>query len=218
MPKNILAILLLLFCLSCIENKTAKSVSDSNQNNQIATEAKKSDLSSQSEGVTEPEKIKERLPDGEFDKYFLSINNSKVSLCCLDAIYNPIGNLTENNISNLLPDYKITTETDENSIRTIFTKGKNSISIVKWQSEYSNDFEIFLGKGQFIDSNIQLKKGIKIGMTKRDFLNCFFHFSDSTINKVKQVSACKDERGEVYTKYKFKSDTLSMIKFGEWVE
>ncbi len=210
----------MLFCLSCKDHKTTNSGADSDQKQQIYTETIKSDLLiiTEPEIEPEPEKVKESIPDGEFDKYFLSIKDSIVSLCCLESLYNPLGYITKNDISRLLPDYEIITKTEDNLRKTIFTKGNNSVCLVRWQSEYSNDYEIGLGKGQLTDSKIRLTKGIKIGMAKKDFINYFFQFSDSTINKINRISACEDPRGETFTQYLFTNDTLSIIKFGEWEE
>ncbi len=193
-------------------------VLNSDQNKQIITGTGKTELLTNPEIVTEFEKIKEVVPEGEFEKYFLSIHDSIVSLCCLESIYNPFGKLTQSDISSILLDYEISKENEDNLQKTIFKKGDNSVSLVNWESEYSNDSEIFLGKGKLSDSGIQLKSGIKIGMSKGDFLKRFFQFSDSTINKIKQVSVCQDERAETFTSYLFTNDTLSMIKFGEWEE
>ncbi|WP_147377099.1 hypothetical protein [Mangrovibacterium diazotrophicum] len=164
------------------------------------------------------EKIKENPPEGEFNRYFLAFKDSTVSLCCLDELYNPFGFLIEHDISSYLTGYEITKVTEGGSKTIIFSKDKDTVRLVKWKSEYSDHLELFLGKGQVTNPHIRLKSGIKIGMNKTELINYYFQFTDSTINKINQISVCKDERGDNYTKYKFKNDTLSIITFGDWEE
>ncbi len=160
----------------------------------------------------------DNVPEGEFDRYFLAFKDSTVSLCCLDELYNPFGLLIERDISGYLTDYEISYETEGESKTIVFSKNQNMVRLVKWKSEYSDHFELFLGKGQLTDHDLRLLNGIKIGMTKTEFINRYFQFADSTIKKINQVSVCLDERGDSYTKYKFENDTLSRINFGEWEE
>ena len=154
--------------------------------------------------------------EGEFDNYFLDFKDSTLSLCCLDELYNPFGFLTKRDIAGYLSDYEITLKTEGESETIIFSKDQNKVRLVRWKSEYSDRIELFLGKGQFNDPKLKLNNGIKIGMAKKEFINCYFQFPDSTISKINRVSVCQDERGENFTQYKFEKDTLSIIKFGEW--
>ncbi len=218
MQKNILLIFLLLIFISCNQNKSTKS-SDNTVNNENLSKAQENREDINNEFNQKSESKIENSTNEAFDKYFMSIEDSIVSLCCVDKLYNPFGTFNEKDISGYLPTYSITKTKEDNSKTTIFKKGNDSVSIVIWKSEYAeNDFETFLGKGQLTDINIQLNNGIKIGMSKTKFMDNFFQFPDSIINKLNQISVCLDERGDSFTKYKFDNDTLSIIKFGEWEE
>ena len=216
MQKTIILISILLLFIGCKEKKSKKSLDEAALYKTAIIE--KEEL--QNENVTtaslKSEKIKENVPEGEFDRYFLAFKDSTVSLCCLDELYNPFGFLMVNDISSNLTGYEITKMTEGESKTIIFSKDQDTVRLVKWKSEYSDHFELFLGKGRITNPHIRLKNGTKIGMTKTEFINYYFQFADSTINKINQVSVCQDERGENFTKYKFENDTLSIIKFGEW--
>ncbi len=202
---------------SCQEKKTKKTLTETTQNKSIIINNKESEEIADKQLISKAEKEKDSAED--FDKYFTSFNDSVVSLCCMDKLYNPFGFLSESSIKKYLPNFIVTKRTEEDSKITIFKNGKDSVSLVNWKDTYSeNNTEIFLGKGQLTDKNIQLRYGIKIGMTKQEFMDNFFQFSDSIINRINIVSVCQDERGDSFTKYKFNNDTLSIIKFGEWEE
>ncbi|GJM62912.1 hypothetical protein [Persicobacter diffluens] len=218
MQKNILCVAVLLIFIGCEENRQAKSLNDIAS---IKTEInKKRELSidKTQAAPSKYKKIKERVPEGECDRYFLAFKDSTVSLCCLEELYNPFGLLIESDISGYLSDYEISYETGGESKTIVFSKNQNMVRLVKWKSEYSDHFELFLGKGQLTDNDLTLLNEIKIGMTKTEFINRYFQFADSTIKKINQVSVCLDERGDSYTKYKFENDTLSRINFGVWEE
>jgi hypothetical protein len=218
MQKNILYIVILLLFIGCKEKKRTESLNDTAPNKTERIEKKELNVEKVLAAPSKSKKIKENVPEGEFDRYFMAFKDSTFSLCCLDELYNPFGLLIESEISSYLTDYEITYETEGESKTIVFSKNKNMVRLVKWKSEYSDRFDLFLGKGQLTDPDLILKKGIKIGITKTEFIHRYFQFADSTIKKINQISVCQDERGDSYTKYIFENDTLSRIKFGEWEE
>ena len=204
--------------ISCNRKKSTQSSNHKVYNVSVSmADEKQKNLNTKSNPKSERQK--DNSINESFDEYFMTIKDSTVSLCCLEKLYNPFGSISTKDISSILPTYSVTKSQDDNSERTFFKKDENLVSIVNWKSEYSeNDYEVFLGEGKLTDKNINLKNGLKIGMSKSEFMVNYLHFPDSIINKLNQVSVCQDERGNSFTKYKFTNDTLSIIKFGEWDE
>ena len=219
MKQKLLIILLLTFSIGC-KQKAPYSTSDNNSS--LETTFKIDSLKNTLvEPVDDKPILKENIKSEkvEFDKYLTSFKDSTVSLCCLQELYNPFGELTPKRIKSYLKEYSISKESDGGSEKDIFKKDSSLVTLVNYKAEYSeNVYELFLGKGILYDSSIELDNGIKIGISKQKFMTTFFQFSDTIINNLNQVSVCQDERGSSFTKYKFKNDKLVHIKFGEWDE
>ncbi|TMM51515.1 hypothetical protein FEE95_21750 [Maribacter algarum] len=64
-----------------------------------------------------------------------------------------------------------------------------------------------------LDSTVLLQNGIRIGMDKKELLDKFFIYSEKIAFSLAQISVCEDERGELYTKYKFVDRKLTEIEF-----
>ena len=108
----------------------------------------------------------------KFSNYLLTFNDSNLSICCEDFLYNPIMDFDSVNI----------------------------------------------GKKKIVDSSIELTHGIKVGMDKHILLDKFFIYSDEIGSKLNQIAVCEDERGELYTKYKFVDGKLTEIEFESLTE
>ncbi|MCY1635497.1 hypothetical protein [Marinifilum sp. D737] len=210
-------VLLLIFFCECSQ-KCEKNTNKLNIEDKVRTKAQAMKvISTVPEKNDRTEKEIEESDSVYFDKYLMSIKDSIVSLCCQDELYNPFGELNKSKVKSYLKDYSYSKESESN--KDIFRNDSNLVSIVTYKAEYAEDvYEVFLGKGILYDKSLELNNGIKIGMSKKTFMDKFFHFPDSVINNLNQVSACEDERGDSFTKYKFKDNQLIYIKFGEWNE
>ncbi len=145
--------------------------------------------------------------------YMLSYQNSVLSLIH-ETLFNPMESVNLGYISSVLPDYELRIDRTETGETDTFSKGKSFVKIIEWNNPNNDEIETYLYKGLIIDKMIKFPIGVQIGMNKRDFMSIFFNYSDRILDELKQVSACQDDRGEFYTKYKFSDDKLIEIEFG----
>jgi hypothetical protein len=114
-------------------------------------------------------------------------------------------------LSNFRDKYKDFTMTKEvfsvqGEPDTVFTfaKGKDTVKI------YHTPTELGLSKLALTTSQIKLKRGIKNGMTKRDFYKAFEPL-DTVRNQRDKITIMGSEES---LEFLFRQDTLSVIRFG----
>ena len=151
--------------------------------------------------------------ENKYDLYMLSYQDSVLSLIH-ENLFNPMKSVNLGYISSVLPDYELRVDRTETGETDTFSKEKSFVKIIEWNNPNNDEIETYLYKGLITDKTIKFPIGVQIGMNKRDFMAIFFNCSDKMLNELKQVSACQDDRGEFYTKYKFNNDKLMEIEFG----
>jgi hypothetical protein len=150
----------------------------------------------------------------KFGDYFLTYNGTNLSLCCQFELHNPFGGLDNSTIKTYLTDFELKIDTTEYSYDFIYTKNNSSFRIVELRPEKSGEEGSFIGKGKLLDGSVTLPNGIKIGMDKKDLLDKYFVYPEKLIDSLIQIAVCEDERGELFTKYKFDNGQLIEIEFG----
>lgn len=150
----------------------------------------------------------------KFGDYFLNYNRTNISLCCQLELHNPLEGLDNKTIKSYLTDFEYKTDTTEYAYSYIYSKGNSIFKVVELRPEKSGEKGSFISQGKLVDSSVTLSNGIKIGMDKKGLLNKYFIYPKKMIDSLKQIAVCEDERGELFTKYKFTDGKLSEIEFG----
>lgn len=219
---KIITIVLCVITITSCKNKRAENKKESQ------TEIPKKKSADNSGTYAQKEKIIETTSDSqipslidiqkelklEWGDYIVRFNDSILSLCNEQNLYNPFLSFDQEEVSKYLTNYEIKIDTINIYKDIIFSKDNSSIRISHWESEQNGRIEIYLGKGTLKDTSVTLPNGIKIGMEKENFLSKHFITPNYVKNELKRISICPDERGEIYTKYHFDKGKLSEIEFG----
>ncbi|WP_108805516.1 hypothetical protein [Aquimarina sp. Aq107] len=219
--RFLILILSLILTIGCKNDKTKavqfekQSTTSKSNLNEGKTELKSEKINSE-KIITENEDLidLEKESKIKFGDYFLTYNKTNISLCCKLELHNPLDGLDSKTIKTFLTDYKFRKDTTEYAYNYIYSKGNSIFKIVELRPEKSGENATFIGQGKLVDDSITLSNGIKIGMDKNDFLDKYFVYSKEAIDSLSQVAVCEDERGELFTKYKFEDGKLIEIEFG----
>lgn len=144
-------------------------------------------------------------------EYMIGFNEKKTILTLLDykGLFNPFIENLENVFSQYIK------EIDTNKVS--YMKKNSIINLNYYKNERNGNLEKYIS-GILLDSHIQFKNNIQIGMSKKEFLKKFFVLNNREIENLKQISVVQDERGELNTQYRFNKGKLFAISFGNYDE
>ena len=214
--KLLILFLSLIFTIGCKNDKTkADQIEKQTTPSESSLTEKRTELKSE-KVITENEDLIdiEKESKIKFGDYFLTYNGTNISLCCQLELHNPLEGVDHKTIKNYLTDFEFKTDTTEYAYNYIYSKGNSIFKIVELRPEKSGEEGTFIGRGNLVDNSVTLSKGIKIGMDKKDLLDKYFVYTEKTADSLNQIAVCEDERGELFTKYKFKDGKLTEIEFG----
>ncbi len=155
----------------------------------------------------------------KFGDYFISYHNGILSLCCFDDLAYPFGGNEKNDIEKYCINctdstYKIEIN-DRLHDRTKLTNNTSELTLFSYSHE-DGYTEYYLEDSSYFNTpTVQLENGLQIGMSKKAVFDKYFTSSyDSIFSSLELIAVCPDERGELYTQYRFAEDTLNSIIFG----
>ncbi|MEO1051446.1 MAG: hypothetical protein AAFX87_12525 [Bacteroidota bacterium] len=155
----------------------------------------------------------------EFGDYFIDYNNGILSLCCMEALAYPFGSNQKHSIQKYCKDCLDSTyqmgSNDERHDRTRLSSNTCDLTIFSFTHE-DGYVEYYLEDSSYYNSpSVKLNNGLKIGTSKMEVYSKYFTSSnDSIYNGLELIAVCPDERGELFTQYRFLNDTLNSIIFG----
>jgi len=175
--------------------------------------------------LKEPQATKSNLIDidkglkEKFGDYFIGYNNGILSLCCFDDLAYPFGGNEKHEIQKYCINctdstYKIEIN-DGLHDRAKLYNSTSKLTLFSYSHE-DGFTEFYLEDSSYFNTpTVQLKNGLKIGMSKKAVFDKYFTSSnDSILSSLELIAVCPDERGELYTQYRFAEDTLNSIIWG----
>lgn len=144
---------------------------------------------------------------------------TEITIIDEDYVWLPLetGDLTWQNIIMELPKpYSIKKEPIENQlaahqIDTLITITRENL----WLKFYQAPDDILLVNGAISDGSVSLKKGVKVGISKADFISQFDKLS--TINAVPDIIKVRSKAADRIISYSFQNDTLARIEFTNFI-
>jgi amino acid transporter len=147
-----------------------------------------------------------------------STGNTLTFVTCAEYVYSPFGQVTNKSEikTGLLKNFSVTDRVDTMDIGAIefqILKHNTSRLIFFFDNDPEASKHSFIFKGDINDNDVMLLDGIKIGMSKANFVATFFDtFPDELIAKYNIIAfeSCIDDIRHTYT---FKDDKLKSINF-----
>lgn len=175
--------------------------------------------------LKEPQEIKSDLINidkglkEKFGDYFIDYNNGILSLCCFADLGYPFGGNEKHDIQKYCPNLTDTTYkieiNDKLHDRTKLFNSTSELTLFSYTHD-DNYSEYYIEDSSYFKTpKVKLENGLQIGMGKKEVFDKYFISSnDSIFNSLELIAVCPDERGELYTQYRFAGDTLNSIVFG----
>ncbi|MBT9395563.1 hypothetical protein KLP40_20525 [Hymenobacter sp. NST-14] len=157
-------------------------------------------------------------PTFEFNSLLDSSADTLKLVTCAEFVYSPFGQL--NNKSDLptsnLKNFKILDRLDKMDIGEIefqiLTLNKSRL-ILFFDNDPEASKHSYIFKGEIKDSNVNFIEGIKIGMTKEDFIKTFFDNFPSELMTKYNFLVFESCVQDIKHTYSFKDNKLQSINF-----